>query len=168
MSDEQYARTGRVMFIIVWVIIFGGLLLFFSYHEKSESTVYLATANEYILSADKDGHYRIKGKINQYEVDFIVDTGATSVAIPQSIADTLHIVGRYPITLSTANGEVTGSLTRIQQLSFGSFTFENVKAVIMPGNDDNEVLLGMNVLSQFNIIQQDERLILKRRKHSLD
>lgn len=163
MSDDQYARAGRVMFLLAWIILFIGLFLFFYYYEKNDSKIYVVNHSELILSADKAGHYRIKGRINDYSVEFLVDTGATFVAIPQNIAEKLHISGRYPVTISTANGEVTGSLTRVQQLSFGEFTLNDVKAVIIPVDDDT-VLLGMNVLSKFNMIQQDERLIFKRQQ----
>lgn len=162
MSNEQYDRTARVMFLIVWMILFVGLFLFFYYHEKSDSPVYIANRSEMILSADQGGHYRVKGKINEQPVEFFVDTGATLVGIPKAVADRLHIKGRYPISMSTANGEVTGFLTRLEQLSFGEFVLHDVKAVIMPGSDDELVLLGMNVLSQFNIVQQDKKLVLKR------
>ncbi|KTD43715.1 retropepsin-like aspartic protease family protein [Legionella quateirensis] len=162
MSDDQYARAGRVMFLLVWIILFAGLFVFFYYYDKSDSTVYVANRSEFILSADKEGHYRIKGSINDFSVEFLVDTGATLVAIPQTIAKQLHITGRYPVTISTANGEVTGSLTRLKQLSFGEFELKDIKAVIIPGADDETVLLGMNVLSQFNMVQEANRLVLKR------
>lgn len=163
MADDQYARIGRIMFLLVWIILFSGLFLFFYYYDKSDSTVYVANRSEFILSADKDGHYRIKGSINDHLVDFLVDTGATLVGIPEHLAKKLEIKGRYPITISTANGEVTGSLTRLQHLSFGEFKLNDIKAVIIPGANDDEVLLGMNVLSQFNIEQQDKKLMLKKR-----
>jgi aspartyl protease family protein len=164
MSDDQYSRAGRFMFLLVWIILFFGLFSFFYYYNKSENTVYVANHSVYALSADQEGHYRIKGRINDYPVEFLVDTGATLVAIPQSIAEKLHIKGRYPITISTASGEVTGSLTRIEQLSFGEFNLKDVKAVIIPGASDETVLLGMNVLSQFDIKQEDKQLILKIRR----
>jgi aspartyl protease family protein len=147
---------------LVWIILFSGLFLFFYYQGTSDTTVYKANHSEMILSADKAGHYHIKGQINEYPVDFLVDTGATLIALPQTVADRLHITGRYPITISTANGDVTGSLTRLKQVSFGEFTLTDVKAVIIPGGEDELVLLGMNVLSQFNIVQQDKHLLLKR------
>lgn len=163
MSDDQYARAGRVMFLLVWIILFTGLFLFFYYYDKSDSTVFVANRSEFILSADKEGHYRINGRINEYPVEFLVDTGATLVAIPQTIATQLHITGRYPVTISTANGEITGSLTRLQQLSFGEFNLKDIKAVIIPGAADDTILLGMNVLSQFNMVQEGNRLVLKKR-----
>jgi aspartyl protease family protein len=161
MSDDQYTRTGRAMFVVVWIILFVGMFLFFYYQGKP--TVYVANHTEYIVSSDKNGHYYIQGRINDFPVEFLVDTGATSVAIPQALADRLHITGRYPITLATANGEVTGSLARVRQLSFGQFILSDVKVVIMPGSEEEEVLLGMNVLSQFNITQQGNRLVLKQK-----
>ena len=162
MSDEPYQRTARIMFLIVWIILFAGLFLFFHYHEKSQTSVYHINRGELSLSANKNGHYQIKGKINNQDVEFFVDTGATLVGIPQKIADRLHIKGGYPVTMSTANGDVTGYLVRLEQLSFGEFVLDDVKAVIMPKGDDYIVLLGMNVLSQFNIVQQGKKLILKK------
>jgi len=162
MENNQYARAGRVMFILVWIIVFVGLFLFFSYYEKTNKPVFNSNHSEMTLSPDRDGHYRVKGKINNIAVVFLIDTGATSVAIPQQLAERMHLVGRYPITIVTANGEVTGSLTRVDELSFGEFILRDVKAVIIPSRRDDEVLLGMNVLAQFNITQQDRRLILKK------
>jgi aspartyl protease family protein len=160
MSDEQYARTGRFMFILVWIIIFIGLFLFFTYHGSQSSRVLVASHHEFSLTADTQGHYFIEGRINEYPVTFLIDTGATLVAIPQPIADKLHLTGKYPVSLSTANGEITGFLTRVEQISFGAFTVYDVKAVIIPDRDDDTVLLGMNVLSRFNITQSKKRLIL--------
>ncbi|MDI1351297.1 MAG: retropepsin-like aspartic protease [bacterium] len=151
------------MFVFVWIILFVGLFLFFYYQGKSDSIAYTDSAGEFILSADKNGHYHTKGQINHFAVEFLVDTGATVVAIPQNVADRLQLVGKYPITMVTANGEVTGSLTRLQQLTVGQFTLTDIKAVIIPRSDDEIVLLGMNVLSQFNIMQQDNRLVLKKK-----
>lgn len=164
MSDEQYNQAGRMMFLLVWIILFFGLFVFFYYYDRSDSKVYVASHSEFALSADREGHYRIQGKINEYPVEFLVDTGATLVAIPQTIAKKLHVNGRYPITISTANGDVTGSLTRLEQLSFGEFELKDIKAVIIPGSDDETVLLGMNVLSQFSMVQEDKRLILKKQR----
>ena len=162
MSDEQYARTGRFMFIVVWIIIFIGLFFFFNHQGNQSSQVLISNQHEFVVTADNQGNYFVKGKINNYPVNFLIDTGATTLAIPQNVADKLHLVGGYPVVLYTANCEVNGSLTRIEQLSFGAFTLQNVKAVIIPKNNDETVLLGMNVLRHFNVNQNKEQLILKK------
>lgn len=163
MSDEHFSQIGRMMFLIAWIILFALMfVVFYLYSDSGSSTVHSVTSHEYSLSADKTGHYWIKGKINDVPVVFLVDTGATVVAIPKSLADKLNLKGRYPMTISTANGQVEGSLTRLKELVFGEFVLHDVKAVIIPGNDDQEVLLGMNVLSQFNLTQDGKKLILRR------
>jgi len=163
MNDQQHSRAGWIMILLAWIIVFAGLLFFFSWSRPSGSKVYSATSSEYIVGADLQGHYFIKGQINQHPVTFLVDTGATLVAIPQNLADKMQLVGRASITMSTANGDVDGSLTRLGTLDFGQFNLKNVKAVIMPKDEDETVLLGMNVLSCFNIVQENNRLILKKK-----
>jgi aspartyl protease family protein len=162
MSDEQYARTGRFMFLVVWIIIFIGLFLFFSYQGTQQSEVLISNQHEFVVTADAQGNYFVKGRINNYPVNFLIDTGATTLAIPQNVADKLHLVGAYPVVLYTANGEVTGALARVEELSFGAFTLHNVKAVIIPKNNDETVLLGMNVLRYFNVSQDKAQLKLKK------
>jgi aspartyl protease family protein len=165
-DDQSLSRIGRTMFLFVWIIIFAGFFLFFYFYGQNNTTPELSSARELILRADKNGHYWIDGSLNNLPVRFLVDTGATLVAIPQNIADKLPIKGRYPMTIYTANGEITGSLTRIPELKFGEFTLHDVKAVITPASD-TVVLLGMNVLAQFNITQEDKRLILKNNPSNL-
>ncbi|STX37678.1 retropepsin-like aspartic protease family protein [Legionella feeleii] len=162
MVDKQYTQTGRWMFLITWLFFFGLLLLFFYYYGEKEQGSYQITHGAVTIVADEQGHYYIDGSINDYPVKFILDTGATLVAIPQGLATKLQLQGRYPISIQTASGEVTGTLTRLKQLSFARFTLNNVKAVIVPGSDDDTILLGMNVLSQFNLSQQDKQLIIKK------
>ncbi|WP_232220421.1 retropepsin-like aspartic protease family protein [Legionella tunisiensis] len=139
-----------------WVIAF----IFYYYGEREQGS-YQVTHGAVTIVADEQGHYYIDGSINDYPVKFILDTGATLVAVPQWLATKLQLQGRYPISIQTASGEVTGTLTRLKQLSFAEFTLNNVKAVIVPGSDDDTILLGMNVLSRFNLLQQDKRLIIK-------
>lgn len=164
MSDEQYARTGRFMFILVWIIIFIGLFLFFHYQGPTQGRVLVANQHEFVLTPDSNGHYFIEGRVNEYPVEFIIDTGASLVAIPQQIADKLHLTGKYPISLSTANGQITGSLTRLEKISFGAFTLFDVKAVIIPSTNEDTVLLGMNILTHFDITQSKKKLILREQK----
>ncbi|STX52293.1 Aspartyl protease [Legionella busanensis] len=162
MDNNQYAHGGRIMFIITWVFFFFLLFVFFHYSDSSNKSTYQIQNGTLTIKADSSGHYRIKGSINNENVEFIIDTGATLVAIPKSLANRLGLKGRYPILLQTANGNISGSLTRLKELTFANFKLYDVKAVIMPGSDDNMVLLGMNVLSKFNLSQQNNRLIIKK------
>lgn len=162
MSDKQYAQTGRSMLILAWLILFILLFLFFRFYSQDEQGSYQIKPGLVTIAADGQGHYRIDGSINRQPVKFLIDTGATLVAIPDGLALKLNLKRRYAVTITTANGEVTGSLTRVAKLRFGNFTLYNVKAIIVPANEDNIVLLGMNVLSQFKLSQEAKRLIIKK------
>ncbi|KTD61509.1 aspartyl protease [Legionella spiritensis] len=162
MDNEGYARTGRNMFVIAWLILFGLLFAFFYFFSGDEKGGYQVQHGQVMIDADSQGHYRIKGYINDKPVEFMVDTGASLVAIPQSIADRLHLTGRYPVRLETANGSMTGLLTRMDTLVFGDFHLTNIKGVILPDNKSDTILLGMNVLSLFNLTQKERQLVIKK------
>jgi len=157
--DEE--RVGRRMLFVAWLLFFGLLFAFFYFYERPAKNTYQIKNGAMIINADRQGHYVLDGTIDEQAVEFIVDTGATLVAIPENVAEKLGLRHLYPITVKTANGEVTGSLTRIDTLTFGQFTLHNVKAIIAPASNDRLILLGMNVLSQFTITQQDHRLEIK-------
>ncbi|MDP1601917.1 MAG: retropepsin-like aspartic protease [Legionella sp.] len=150
------------MFIVAWLLFFGLMFVFFLYYGQERQENFQVHRGVLTIKADKRGHYQLTGYINDKPVKFMLDTGATFVAIPEELAQELNIEGRYPITMQTANGEVTGQLTRLEKLAFADFILYNIKAVIIPGNLDNTVLMGMNVLSQFNLSQQDGQLVIKK------
>lgn len=164
VEDKQYTQTGRAMFIIAWLIFFALLFLFFHYYDRAGGEPYQTRRGSITIPADKLGHYQIEGTINNHPVKFMIDTGASIVAIPEKLAGTMQLQGRYPIMMRTMSQKVSGSMTRIEQLSFGAFTLANIKAVIVPtSNDDDTVLLGMNVLEQFDISQENRTLTIKSR-----
>ncbi|WP_262337388.1 TIGR02281 family clan AA aspartic protease [Legionella genomosp. 1] len=162
MDNNQYAQTGRRMFIITWILLFGLLFIFFYYHGQSDKGRVESHPGKVIIKADAQGHYRIDGAIDGQPVHFIIDTGATLLAIPEKVARELNLNGRYPIRMQTAKGTVEGSLTRVNKLSFGNFTLYDVKAVIILGAEDDMLLMGMNVLSHFSLTQTNKTLVIKK------
>jgi aspartyl protease family protein len=162
-QENQANQAGRVMFIIAWFFIFVLMFLFFYYYSSGKESSYQMKQGVLTIKADENGHYYIDGSINTHPVKFMIDTGASSVAIPKKLAKQMNLSGRYEVSIQTANGEVTGSLTRLNQLSFAEFKLNDVKAVIIPGSgsDDEIVLLGMNVLSKFNLTQKNKQLIIQ-------
>lgn len=159
--SENYSLLGRRMFIMSWLIFFALLLVFFHYSQQQSSGSYEVNQGKLHINADEQGHYRVDGSINEHPVRFLIDTGATLVALPEKTAQDLGIRGRYPVTMETAKGKVSGSLTRIASLRFAHFHLQNVQAVIIDGSESDEILLGMNVLSKFNMEQIDDVLTIK-------
>lgn len=159
--NDTVGKTGRFMVFAAWGFFFGVMFLFFYFYNHAAPPAPVIHPGELIITADQQGHYQIEGELNHQPVNFLLDTGATLVAIPQAVAKKAGLVGMYPITMQTANGNVAGELTRIKHLSFGAFELHNLKAVIIPEGHDDTVLLGMNVLSQFTLSQTGKELTVR-------
>lgn len=171
MSDVQPAgkRAGRVMLVLAWG---AGLLLatyFFGKWEDRQANPnqqpQSVHGDDYIevrLASGRGGHYLLDGQINGDTVTFLLDTGASAVAIPAGLADELGLKRGAPITLSTANGQSTGYRTRLGSLKLGDIQLHDVAALIAPGMDGDEVLLGMSALKQLEFTQKGGTLVLRQ------
>ncbi len=71
------------------------------------------------LLSNGQGHFVLDGAINGQVVHFMLDTGATDVAIPESLAKDLNLQRGSPVMLSTANGRTEGYRTRLDTLQVG-------------------------------------------------
>ncbi len=119
------------------------------------------------LKANHQHHYLANGTINHKPVTFMIDTGASDVAIPRALADELGLVAGEAGISTTANGDVRVYRTQIDRLQLGEIVLHNVKGSLNPGMDgNNEILLGMSFLKQLDFSQKDNVLTL-RTKHSL-
>jgi aspartyl protease family protein len=95
------------------------------------------------------------------QVAFLLDTGASDVAIPAELADRLGLQRGHPVQYQTANGTVTAWRTHIDSVSIGPMVVKNVPASINPGMKDMEILLGMSVLKHVEFTQRGDTLILR-------
>ncbi|HEU0187483.1 MAG TPA: retropepsin-like aspartic protease [Gallionellaceae bacterium] len=107
-----------------------------------------------------NGHYFVDGTINGQPLNFLVDTGATTVAIPSGLANFANLHCTKYMMSSTANGNAVTCKTVISKLTFGKFILHDVEAAILPGA--TMPLLGMSVLSRFNVEQRNGQLVLTR------
>ncbi len=104
------------------------------------------------LKQNGSGHYDIDASINEKPLNFVVDTGATVVSLPESVAHSALIYCDDKVDMNTANGLTSACSTKIKKLKFGPFIVSNVEAVIMPNLA--QPLLGMNVLQLFKVAQE--------------
>ncbi len=115
---------------------------------------------EIVLKRNRAGHYVTSGRINSYPSVFLLDTGATYVAVPESLAIKIGLKKGMPVSLSTANGRTTGFQTMIDELDIGKIRLRNIRAVITPNL--SEVLLGMSVLKQLEFTQRGGELRVRQ------
>ncbi len=120
--------------------------------------------SQIVLTAGTGGHFVTQGSINGRAVEFLVDTGATNVAMGQDVARRLGIdfekgeLGRS----STANGVVTTYRVRLAKVRIQDVEVYDVEASVLPGSMPN-ILLGNSFLTRFQMKRENEQLTLSKR-----
>ena len=116
------------------------------------------------LSADARGHFITPGSINNRPTQFLVDTGASVVAIGQAEADRLGLNYRtgQPVTLRTANGTAPGWALKLATVRIGDVTAYEVDAVVTPSAMP-AVLLGNSFLNRFSMRRDGDTMLLVKR-----
>jgi aspartyl protease family protein len=116
------------------------------------------------LAAGPGGHFIGEGAINGNPVRFLVDTGATSIALPASEAVRLRIdyrKGRRGIS-NTANGQAQVYAVKLDTVRLGDIELQSVDAVVFEQGLDT-VLLGMSFLNRLEMRREGSTMILTRR-----
>ncbi len=166
-EEKPGADVGRGMLTLMWVTLLIGLTFIFSSWEDQQYNPNAEVKGSsfgdkrtIVLKQNDWGHYVANGRINDQPVTFLLDTGATSVAVPQKLANKLKLKPGPRYTVSTANGLVDVRGTRIQTLQIGNIVFHDVPAAINPGMDDEEILLGMSALKHVDFKQSGNELTI--------
>ena len=155
------------MLVIAWLLIMGGAYWFFSNWDEKQNNPNTARVlsqqqGELRLTRNRAGHYVASGEINGRPVTFLLDTGATWVALPSGLAQELGLKRGAAITLQTANGAAAAYQTRLDRVRLGPIEMRDIGALIADGMDADTVLLGMNFLKRLDLVQRDGTLTLKQ------
>jgi aspartyl protease family protein len=114
------------------------------------------------LKAGNQGHYVIKARINKSDIDVMVDTGATVVALSYEDAQK---AGLHPNTLdfnvpvSTANGSVNAARAKLDRVEIDTVRVDNVDALVLPTGALNGTLLGMSFLSKLDSFKSEDGVL---------
>jgi len=111
------------------------------------------------LSRARDGHFHWPGRVNGIAVDFLVDTGATSTALPAALARDAGLVLEGSVRSSTAGGVVAGRLARADITLRGGVQVDALRVAVLPQLE--APLLGMDVISKLRLSQHDGVLTLE-------
>ncbi len=158
----MFTVAGWSIALLILLLVFNRILDQQNNPNRSLTTLQSADFQEVVLTRNRSGHYVFDGEINRRKVTFLVDTGATTTAIPGELHVSLGIELGPATRVSTANGMTTAYLTRLDQLAIGGIELEGVGASVIPGMGIDEVLLGMNVLKHFELVQRGNQLIMRR------
>lgn len=116
------------------------------------------------LQADSRGHFVTNGQINGGAVRMLVDTGATTIALPASDAVRLGIdykKGQIGY-VNTANGTAPAYRVKLDTVRIGDITMNQVDATVMEGGL-TIVLLGMSFLNRTEMRRDGEQMVLTKR-----
>ncbi len=162
-------NLGKLFLHFSWIILLIGLGVFFHHYLEQKNnpnqnpfSQYENGFTEVKLQRNRQNHYVASGSINGQTVVFLVDTGATNVAIGNKLAQKLGLQrGREGIAY-TANGTTPTFDTQLDSLSLGEITLNNVPASITLGMEGDEVLLGMSALKHLELIHRNGELTLRQ------
>ncbi len=156
------------MIYLAWLLFLALLTFGFNNYLEQQNnpnqvvvTNFDETIAEVRLKQNRQGHYLANGQINHSPVTFMLDTGATLISIPETIADRLKLDKGFPIQSRTANGNITVYSTRLETVSIGAIELKNIRATINPYMHGNEILLGMSFMKHLEMTQKGKQLILK-------
>ncbi len=165
-NSNEFAKIGRMMFFMA-----GGLMILmlmfgqwedrqFNPNSSPTSSIDEMGHRSVTLERNRYGHYVTAGSINGQKVTFLLDTGATQVAIPGQLEHELRLRRGRPHQVNTANGTALAYQTHLDHLKIGEIVLYDVDATIAPSMQGEEILLGMSVLKRLDFEQSGNLLTL--------
>ena len=121
---------------------------------------------EHRVFVDNQGMFLTTGSINGFPVDFIVDTGATTVVLNADAAKRLGIDYRMDgriISVTTASKQERGYLVKLRSVKLGQIEVFNVDATVIDGDFPPRALLGMSFLGRLESQRTPTTLLLRKR-----
>jgi aspartyl protease family protein len=115
------------------------------------ATVAQASGRSLSIPRDARGHFQTDGRIDGQRVAFMIDTGASVVALNEKSAARFGLrpqPGDYKASVNTANGVIKAAPMRIAMIELGELTVRDVDAMVLPDEALSENLLGLSFLSK--------------------
>jgi aspartyl protease family protein len=118
------------------------------------------------IPRDARGHFQTEGRIDGQRIGFMVDTGASVVALNEKSAARFGFRpsrSDYNATVSTANGTIKAARTRLAMVELGGLVVRDVDAMVLPDEALSENLLGLSFLSKLKRFEYSGgRLVLEQ------
>jgi aspartyl protease family protein len=160
------AQGGAGTFTLGWLLVlaFVGWFFYSGYTHWlpfAARTPQVTATGEVLLKRNRAGHFVASGAINGVPVNFLVDTGATQIAIPMALAQRLGLKLGPSVGVHTAAGPARGYITRLDSVEVATIEVSNLSAIVTEGLHPDLVLLGMNFLRRIEMVLRGDELILR-------
>jgi aspartyl protease family protein len=133
---------------------------------SAEPSAVAAGARTVVVPRDSRGHFQVNARIDGRQIGFMVDTGASAIALTATDARRLglHPAPReFTAQVRTANGIVRAAQTQLDRVQIDDVTVRNVAALIMPDEALGENLLGLSFLSKLRRFEYSNgKLVLEQ------
>ena len=125
-----------------------------------------ADSRSVILSRNAQGHFQTDARIDGRRVTFMVDTGASVIALTSDTAASLGIhptQNQFTAAVKTANGVIHAAPIELTMVEIDDISLHNVSAMVLPDGALSDNLLGMSFLSRLHRWEfADGRLVLEQ------
>jgi len=147
------------------IVSYKGKKQILSFTSKPGNTYKARSHTEVTVWGDSSGSFLTPGIINGHLVSFLIDTGATAVAMNEIVAKRLGIDFRYAgkrVSVATASGIVPAYNITLDSVKVGDIEIKNVRASVLEGRFPLEVLLGMSFLSKLEMERKGNQITLRK------
>ena len=156
LYDRRETISQSLQQALIWGLIFVGVITAYGFKDVFQSQIFPSSAiqngkESVTLSRANDGHFYATLEVNGEDVEFVVDTGATSIVLSKSDA---QVIGINTSNLNflgqsyTANGVVETAEVRLNHIVLADITFYDMRASVN-GGDLHQSLLGMDYINLF-------------------
>lgn len=157
LYDRRETISQSLQQALIWGLIFVGMITAYGFKDVFHAQLFPSAAvqngeGSVTLSRANDGHFYATLAVNGRDIEFVVDTGATSIVLSQDDAqdigidiENLNYLGQS----YTANGIVRTAEVRLNHIELGDITFYDMRASVN-GGELNQSLLGMDYINQFS------------------
>lgn len=155
MSQKEFPHALKLLtvWLIVTLIVFLGVR---AWEREREASRFRLAGEAIVLERGRDGHFHWPGRVSGVEVDFLVDTGATTTALPQALAERAGLKPMGAVQAQTAAGATRGFLARADIALDGGVRADKLVVTVLP--DLAAPLLGMDVLGRLHFSQKPGEL----------
>jgi aspartyl protease family protein len=167
-QHEQGGRDGRstarhLLFLVIWLVVMGvGYFVADGFLAPPQATV--TAQGDLRIPRARNGHFYVDGTVNGKAVEFLVDTGASSVVVSERFAQGAGLEGGVPTTFQTANGLLRGRTLRGVPVTAGPLALSaTTVGVGLAGPGAERALLGQSFLSRFDVTITGQEMVIRRR-----
>ena len=166
-SPASTLRRSTLALVAFWLLVAGALYAGFSWFEARERAAlepYTETSGELVIPRQRDGHFYVRGEINHQPVMFLVDTGASSVAITNQVARAANLPEGRRVTVNTAGGQRDARLVHGVPVKAGPLVHNDTTVTVgLDMGAPEGALLGQSFLRRFDVQISGDRMTIRPR-----